>query len=446
MVVRPNQIDPRMMQAIVAVEDKRFWEHRGVDVRGILRAAWADIRAKNVVEGGSTITQQFVKNAYVSNDRAIGRKLREAALAWQLEQRWSKLRILTAYLNTIYFGNGAYGVQQASITYFHHDARPMSLAEAALLAGIPKDPARYDPVSNPAVALARRNFVLRTMLDQGLVTAAAYRRARRTALPDPDTVGLPGTQGQAAQYFLNYVKQQLIDHYGSACVFGGGLRVRTSIDLDLQKLARTAIARVLRKPNGPAAALVAFDPRNGRVLAMVGGRNFSRSQFNLAVQGERQPGSAFKPFVLAEALEQGVSPVTRSSRDRSTSPSAAACGSYTTTRTTTSGSIDLRHGDQSLRQLGVRSADRARRPAQRRPAARGSSASRARCRTYFSIGLGAQAVNPLEMARAYGAFAHGGIRVDGSLFGNQPRAIVAVSEAHKGPAARRREPVRRPGL
>src|SRR5207253_3351052 len=158
-------ISGKMKQAIVAVEDKRFYEHRGVDIHGILRAVWQDVRNKRVVEGGSTITQQFVKNTYLQGQRSIGRKLKEAALAWQLEQRWSKDRILTAYLNTIYFGNGAYGVEQAAQTYFHQGAGPgkLSLAEAALLAGIPEDPAAYDPATNPVAAKQRRDLVLREM-------------------------------------------------------------------------------------------------------------------------------------------------------------------------------------------------------------------------------------------------------------------------------------------
>src|SRR4029079_16795310 len=184
-LLRSDQISPLMKQAIVAIEDKAFYEHRGVDLRGILRALWADARGGGVVQGGSTITQQFVKNTYTKNQRSIARKLREAALAWQLEQRWSKDRILTAYLNTIYFGNGAYGVEQAAQTYFHHGAGPgkLSLAQAALLAGIPEDPAAYDPAASPGAPKARRNVVLKQMLDQGDITFADYKHALNTKLP-----------------------------------------------------------------------------------------------------------------------------------------------------------------------------------------------------------------------------------------------------------------------
>jgi len=283
-IVPSKDISGRMKLAIVAVEDKRFYEHRGVDIHGILRAVWQDVRNKKVVEGGSTITQQFVKNSYLHGQRSIGRKLKEAALAWQLEQRWSKDKILAAYLNTIYFGNGAYGIEQACLTYFHHKADRMSWAEAALLAGIPSDPNLYDPVANPKAARERRTVVLRDLLEQGDVTRAEFLAANRRPLPKPADVHLSGKQGPAP-YFTNYVKQQLIDRYGSGKVFGGGLRVYTTIDLNVQRMARRAISKWLTNPKGPSAALVAVDPRTGKVLAMIGGNSYIKSQFNLAVQG-----------------------------------------------------------------------------------------------------------------------------------------------------------------
>jgi penicillin-binding protein 1A len=310
-----EDIDPLMRHAIVAIEDRRYWEHSGVDLRGIARALWADVRQKKVVEGGSTITQQFVKNALDRDQKTIARKVREAAFAWQIERddkHWGKKKILQEYLNTIYFGNGAYGVQQAALVYFGHGAKDLTIAEAALLAGIPADPSRYDPVTSPDRAKARRRVVLRAMLEESMITPAQYAAANSTPLPDPDDVRLGGTEGQhGALHFVNYVKQQLIDVYGSSEVFGGGLKVRTTIDLELQEAARDAISKWLTDPEGPSAALVAIDPRDGAVKAMVGGNNYRKSQFNLAVQGVRQPGSAFKPFVLATALRQGISPATR---------------------------------------------------------------------------------------------------------------------------------------
>ena len=425
-----DDISPWMKHAIVDVEDKRFYEHRGVDVHGIVRALWEDVRHKSTVQGGSTITQQFVKNALVRNERTISRKLKEAALAWQLEsgpRHWSKPKILTAYLNTIYLGNGAYGVETASKAYFGHSAKTLDLAEAALLAGIPEDPSRWDPVTHPRAAKARRRTVLLAMLDQGHITHADFVRANRAPLPEPGDVRLPTSQNLKAPYFTNYVKQLLVERYGSSTVFGGGLRVRTSINLRVQQDARDAIAKWLGWTGAPSAALVAMDPRNGRVLAMVGGENYRQSQFNLAVQGERQPGSSFKPFVLATALEEGIAPgTTFVSRpitlflDGTSWPVENYEGSYL-------GTIDLQqatiHSDNSVfgqltKAVGpnnvVHTAHRL-----------GISSP---LRPYLSIGLGAQAVNPLEMARAFSAFANGGFRIDGSFkrIANRPRAILAV--------------------
>src|SRR5262249_12924489 len=266
----------------VAIEDKRFFQHRGVDVRGILRAVWQDVRNKKVVQGGSTITQQFVKNAYLTSKRSLSRKLKEAALAWQLDQIWSKDRILTAYLNPIYFGNGASGVERAAQVYFGHGASVLTLSEASLLAGIPSDPSAYNPVTDPKAAHARRREVLQAMLDQKDITYNEFWLANRTPLPKPEDIQQPGLRGPA-QYFVDYVKQQLVDQYGSGKVFGGGLKVKTTIDLELQRRARAAIAKWLPGPYDPAAALVAIDPRDGSVLAMVGGVNYQESQFNLAV-------------------------------------------------------------------------------------------------------------------------------------------------------------------
>jgi penicillin-binding protein 1A len=191
-LVDTDQISPIMQQAIVAVEDKRFYEHNGVDLRGIARAVWADVAHKSVVQGGSTITQQFVKNSCVTTARTISRKLKEAALAWQLEQHWSKLRILTAYLNTIYFGNGAYGIQRAAQTYFNSTAARLTLPQAALLAGIPADPSRYDPVTNPKAARARRLEVLQALFAQGDITKRDLQRSARAPLPRAEDVRLPG--------------------------------------------------------------------------------------------------------------------------------------------------------------------------------------------------------------------------------------------------------------
>ena len=423
-----NEISPWMKFAIVDMEDKRYWQHRGIDVHGIARAVWADVTHKGVVQGGSTITQQFVKNSLVHDKRTIARKVREAALAWQLTRKWSKQRVLTAYLNTIYFGNGAYGVQTASQVYFHEGAAKLTLPEAALLAGIPADPSRYDPVAHPQQARLRRELVLQAMLAQNHLTPAQFAAANRAPLPKPDDVRLPAIQSTHAPYFANYVKQLLIESYGARAVFGDGLRVRTSIDLELQRLARSAISKWLTDPNGPAAALVAMDPRDGRVLAMIGGNNFRKSQFNLAVQGQRQAGSSFKPFVLATALREGIAPA---STLVSHSPTVLNAGgtlwSVSNYEGDDLGTINLEqatiHSDNTVYAQLTRLVG----PSNVVKTAHALGIT-SPLKAYFSIGLGAQGVNPLEMARAFSSFANGGKRIDGSITGNHPRAIVAVGD------------------
>jgi penicillin-binding protein 1A len=439
-LVRTDQIHPIMLQAIVAVEDKRFYQHRGVDMRGIARAVWADVTSQHVVQGGSTITQQFVKNSCVTTKRTISRKLKEAALAWQLEQHWSKDRILTAYLNTIYFGNGAYGIQRAAQTYFNTTAAKLTLAQAALLAGLPADPSGYDPVTNPNAARARRGEVLRDMLAQHDITQSDFQKANATPLPRAQAVRLPGIQGPAP-YFANYVKQQLISKYGTRGVFGGGLNVQTTLDLHLQRLARKAIESVLTSPDSPAAALVAIRPRTGEIVAMYGGNSFRESQFNLAVQGERQAGSSFKPFVLATALREGISPSTTFA----SKPVSIFIGDrYWNVRNYEGdyvGSANLTNAtilsDNSvfaqLTQLVG--------PANVATTARRLGITR-HLNPYFAIGLGADPVSPLEMARAFSTFADNGARVDGAAFGNRPRAISRIRNA-RGTLVDDNRPLRR---
>jgi penicillin-binding protein 1A len=434
-VVASSEIADVVKQAIVAVEDKRFFEHHGIDLHGILRALWADVTDKKVVQGGSTITQQFIKNAFTGQQRSFGRKLKEAALAWQLEQQWPKDRILTAYLNTIYFGNGAYGIEQAAEVYFGEHASALSLSQAALIAGITADPTLYDPVTHPRLARERRARVLTDMHQQGDITNDQYRLALAAALPRVQDVHIPGSQGPAP-YFTNYVKQLLVDKYGTGRVFGGGLQVRTSIDLNLQDIARQAIAKWLPSESGPSAALVAIDPRDGRVLAMYGGRSFKESQFNLAVQGERQPGSAFKPFALAAALQQGISPATRfDSKPVTISLDSGKVWYVHNYEGANLGRIDLEsatiHSDNTVyAQLAKivgpqKIADTAE-----------ALGITSHLDPFFSIVLGGEAVNPLEMARAFSSFADGGKRIDGSIFRNHPRAILSVNNRGNDPVPR----------
>lgn len=429
-IVPDLEISPWIKYAIVAIEDKRFWENNGLDLRGILRAAYQDVVHGRIVEGGSTITQQFVKQAFTSDQRTIARKLKEAAFAWQLEQdpHWSKTRILDAYLNTIYFGNQAYGIEQACRTYFGHSAKHMTIAEAALLAGIPQNPSLYDPVRHPAATRFRRQEVLQAMLDQKLIDENDFRKAEATPLPKPQDVHLPGTQGQAP-YFANYVREQLLQTFPARTVYGGGLRVTTTIDLGLQKLAQQAVLKQLPSATGPQAALVALDARTGAVLAMVGGRNYHKSQFNLATQSNRQVGSSFKPFVYATALKEGIAPQSTLVSKPVTINLGNKVWSVHNYEGEYMGPIDLMtamiHSDNSVfsQLTALVGPENVAKTAQ--------TLGIAGLKGYFSIGLGAQGVSPLDMARAYAAFANGGYRIDGSLTGNMPRAIETVQKSGK---------------
>jgi penicillin-binding protein 1A len=427
-VIDSKEIAPVVKQAIVAVEDRRFWEHRGVDVRGIARAVWADVREKELVQGGSTITQQFVKNTLTENDRTVSRKLKEAALAWQLERRWSKDRVLTAYLNTVYFGNGAYGVQMAARVYFEKKARDLTLPEAALLAGIPANPSAYDPVTRPRAARDRRTTVLGLMLEQGLITRTEFAKADRTPLPRPQDVGVPGVRGRE-HHFVEYVKQQLVARYGSGEVFGGGLKVTTTIDLNLQRIAREAVNTTLGSA-GPSAALVAVDPRDGRVLAMYGGSSFKESQFNLAVQGERQAGSSFKPFVLAAALTAGISPQTTFESKPTTinlGDKLWTVANYENSYLGTTNLYDATTFSDNAVYAQLTALVGPKRVAKVAHALGVTSP----LDEYFAIGLGVEAVNPLEMARAFATFANDGARVDGRILGNRPRTVVTVKDGKR---------------
>ena len=317
-LVRYEDISPYMRNAIIAIEDRRFYENSGVDVRGIGRALVQDVLSRQTVQGGSTIAQQFVKNALrAQSDRTVFQKMREAALAYHLTRKWPKSKILTQYLNSIYFGNGAYGVESAARTYFgnqpdHQDCgtrtnlcvKELKPEEAALIAGVVANPTAYDPVAHPQAALARRNLVLKDMFDQGLLPRAQYLSARVEALPAPVDIK-PPTVRTKAPYFTTWVRQQLVDQFGARKAFEGGLKVKTTLDLKLQDAAEKAVRTYLPNAGGPSAAVVAIDNQTGAVRAMVGGRDYATRPFNLATQGQRQPGSAIKPFILASALKKG---------------------------------------------------------------------------------------------------------------------------------------------
>jgi penicillin-binding protein 1A len=310
------QVPTVLRQAVVDVEDVRFWDHDGVDLRGTLRALYANVHAGAIQQGGSTITQQLVKNTLLAGRRDAGLKVKEAALAIRLEQHLSKRQILERYLNTVYFGNGAYGVQAAAERYFGQDVGRLDVAQAALLAGIIQDPAGYDPLAHPGAARRRRSEATGRMVAAGDLTPAQARAV--DAAPLPDRLVPPVQQDGGTGYFVEQVKQQLLDdpRLGASpgqrydALFKGGLQVHTTLDPRLEESALRHVDQILPDTGGRfTAALVSVDPRTGAVRALVGGPGFQQAKFNLATQGRRQAGSSFKVFTLMAALEAGHSPL-----------------------------------------------------------------------------------------------------------------------------------------
>jgi len=313
--VTGKEIPQVLKDAVVAVEDARFWVHSGIDTKAIARAAIANLAHGTTVQGGSTITQQLAKMMYFPDaQRTLKRKVAEARVALRLEHEHSKDEILTMYLNRAYFGSGAYGIGAAAETFFRKKPAKLTLPEAALLAGVIHAPETLNPFDSPKPALTRRTYVLRRMREEGMITRDAEAAAAKAPLglttrrPQFGTLKYP--------YFVEFVKRQILSDpaFGATeadrahALFDGGLQITTTIDPHVQDEAEAAVANVLDHNGDPDAALVAIDPHTGAVRAMVGGRDFRTAQFNLAFQGRRQAGSAFKPFVLAAALEEGIRP------------------------------------------------------------------------------------------------------------------------------------------
>ncbi|MCX7971408.1 MAG: transglycosylase domain-containing protein, partial [Negativicutes bacterium] len=308
-----GKIPANLKNAFIATEDARFYSHIGIDPRGIIRAAWANIKGQGISEGASTITQQLARNALLSQEQTFRRKIQEIFLALQIERQYSKDEILEMYLNQIYFGNGAYGVEAASELYFGKPAEQLNLAECSVLAGIPKSPNYYNPINNAGATKQRQIVVLDQMVKYGYLDAATAARIKTEPLP-PVPKPADNATGKYATYFVDYVTQLLVEKYGEDAVYRDGLRVYTTLDPDMQKAAEQAldILPVYHKDkNGirqPEAAIVAVDPHNGYIKAMVGGRG--DDQFNRATMAERQPGSAFKPVVYLAALVNGMTLIT----------------------------------------------------------------------------------------------------------------------------------------
>ncbi len=313
-----EEMSPHLINAVLVTEDRRFYDHDGIDIRRILAAAVANTRAGEIVQGGSTITQQLVRSILLDREQTYERKIKEAILARRLEERYAKRAILESYLNRVYFGDGYYGVQAAAIGYFGKKASELSVVESAILAGLIKGPSLYSPTKNPELTRGRRDLVLEEMRADGLLSDQEFQEAVSvpvaTLIAQGDKTGVPDPRhAHGGEYFRETVTRELIERFGEDAVYTGGLRVYTTLDRDLQRLAESVIdARLKGVPRGGPdplqGALVALDPRTGHVKAIVGGRNFHESPFNRATDAARQPGSAFKPFIYAMALESGYSP------------------------------------------------------------------------------------------------------------------------------------------
>jgi penicillin-binding protein 1A len=304
--VKLTQMSSWVTKATIAIEDRRFFEHGGLDYEAIIRAAVRNLEEGAIVQGGSTITQQLVRNLYIGRERSLERKTKEACLALKLEEAHTKQWILETYMNQVYFGNHAYGIEAAAQTYFSKSATKLGIVQAALLAGLPQAPSAYDPFKRPAEAVRRRNDVLRAMLSGGYISPTDYEAAVQAPLKLK--AGQLYTKIREP-YFFSYVREQLISKYGANTVRGGGLKVYTTIVPRLQRLAVAAMKQTLNQKSDPASAIVSINPKNGAIRAMTavipGKKNL---QFNIAAQGRRQAGSAFKTFVLTEAIRQGINP------------------------------------------------------------------------------------------------------------------------------------------
>ncbi|MCA1834454.1 MAG: PBP1A family penicillin-binding protein [Actinomycetota bacterium] len=418
-------VPQHVRDAVIAIEDARFYKHSGLDARAILRAFVVNRSSGHVVEGGSTITQQYIKNALVSTERTLRRKLEEAALAYQLEQKYSKDEILELYLNTVYFGEGAYGIETAALTFFGVHAKRLDVPQGALLAGLIRSPVRYDPYVDPKIAIGRRNLVLQKMQEQGYLTMSAYSRAVRNK---PRLRRLILEPKFPAPYFVTWV-ESLIQKDPQFAVLGktqadrtnalfkGGLRIYTTVDLKLQKAAEEASRNILSYPGDPHNAFVGMDPSTGHVVAMVGGRDYFNvkdryAKFNLATQARRQPGSSFKPFTLVAALEKGISlnKVYRGGSRVTIHIPGYETWSPRNYEGISFGALSLREGTvksvnvvyaQVMQDVGPKAVVEVTK----------RMGITSTIRPFPSIALGTEGVSPLEMADAYSTLANGGYHV-----------------------------------
>ncbi len=422
--VELSRVPLHLRQATIAIEDERFYEHRGIDPKGIVRAAVANLRSGRIEQGGSTITQQLVKNVWLSQERTMDRKLKEVLLALQFEEKFSKEELLEMYLNEVYYGHGAYGVQSAAKTFFNKDVSKLTLGEAALLAGLPRRPRHYSPYVNPDRCKARRRVVLQKMVEMGFITPEQAAETDREQIQSRlAPLREEGVAVFRAHYFTNLVLRELCNdpRYGADAVYKGGLRIYTTIDLQLQKIAEellTERVETLRRRGQISAApvgqgaLACVDVHTGDVLAMVGGvGEWKRTQYNRAHPGPpqygRQPGSSFKPYLFATAFESGYSPQSVFSGD------PIRIGTWTPVNYSPrqGGNYSLKQAlGLSVNLVAVRLIRAVGIERTRRQASRILNIPKERLAPYPSLALGVSEISPLEHALGYATFASGGYR------------------------------------
>lgn len=436
-VVALSNIGQIAQDAVISVEDSNFYLHRGVDLAGLVRALLSNLRAGGISQGGSTITQQLVKNTLVGNERSLDRKITEARMAVRLEEDMSKEEILETYLNETYFANGVYGIGTAAEYYFGKPASKLNLSQAAMLAGMIRAPENYEPFDNPDEAKRRRAYALGRMLDEGKITRKQHDRA----LGEPLGAKPHPVAPSKTPYFVEAVKAQIMSDpaFGAtredraAALFSAGLRIETTIDLEMQDDAQRAVETVLNQSGDPDAALVSIEANTGAVLAMVGGRNFEEEKFNLATQGRRQPGSTFKPFTMVAALENGFAPALTFDTPSPLVTTDGTGATYTVNNYSGNG-----EGFMSMRQATAFSVNTyyIQLIEHVGPDKVSELATRLGIETelgpYASLALGSVAVSPFELASAYATLANEGTRC-------APFSITRVIDA-RGKALLRTEP------
>lgn len=421
-----KDIPKSLRDATVAIEDSRFYHHSGVDMKGITRAVWANVRGQRLSQGGSTITQQLARNVYLTQRKTVERKAQEAVLAILMERHFSKDKILELYLNQVYYGSGAFGVQAASKVYFGKDVDKITVAEAALLAGMPQKPSGYSPHEDPKAALGRRNMVLKRMVGLGYISQGEWQKAREEEL---DIV--PREKGRStykAAHFVDFVTRKLRDRYGDDVLFSGGLRVYTTLNYEMQKTAETALRQGVRKYEKTRrvseGCFVAVEPTTGYIRAMVGSVD-PKSHFNRCTQGKgRQPGSAFKAFVYATAFEKArMTPETQIVDGFVSYPQSFG-------KPWTPKNYDNRwHGTVTIKQAVARSINIPAIKVAEKVGVKNiieyayAMGIKADLEPYLPLAIGGiKGVHPIDMASAYGTFANGGVHVE-------PLSVVRVTNS-----------------